>query len=261
MSHDQTYDEVDERFETILRALIERLRTSEAKDSVSSALLCLLLREWYSWQSIRVLQRHTPVQCQSAFMVDAGTLLRAMFDAYLQAERIFRDPAIPAELASQYLDFEHIERYRLQQTIMRHNNPLVDALRNSPHKDSGEMRVQQEYDRVKEKYLIEQKQCDGTVKRGPRTRDTWYQGTLHHLAQIAGREDEYDTFLASFNGCVHSSVFAIRHGPLVPEAHIVFLASTFTARVAAINVDYNRLDIGADRIILQEFCKTWLDEK
>lgn len=259
MVREQAYEEADERFETILGQVIQKLHASNGKDKVSLALFSLLVREANTWRSIRLLCKHTPKHFHTAFMVDAGTLLRAMFDAYLQADLIFRDPAKREELASQYLDYEHVERYKIQQKTLRHDNPYANLLQSSPYRPEGEVRVQQEFDRVKGTYLVEQKQSDGTVKLGTRTRDKWYKGDLFQLAAAASKEAEYDTFVTSFSGCVHSSAFAVRNGPMVPEDHVLFLASTFAARVAKMNVEYNQLDLGNEQMILDALCKSWLD--
>lgn len=65
-------------------------------------------------------------------MVDVATLLRAMFDAYIQADFIFRDPASRAERAALYLDFEHIERFKMKNKVLNHSNQLSDRLKSSP---------------------------------------------------------------------------------------------------------------------------------
>jgi hypothetical protein len=84
---------------------------------------------------------------------------------------------------------------------------------------------------------------------------------LSQLAKAASKKAEYDTFMASFSGCVHSSVIAVKNGPMVPPEHVLFLASTFAARLARMNVDYNQLNIGDDRMILDELCKGWFDNE
>ena len=261
MLKEQEYDEVDKRFETILQTIFQQIHFRAGNDNVSLALFCLLVRVSNSWRSIRLLQLHTPEQFQTGFMVDAGAVLRIMFDAYLQANFIFREPKDQIERATQYLEFEHVERYKMQQKVIRNDNEFTNTLNSSPYKEEGARRVQKEYDRVKDQFLVEKKQCDGTMKRGPGTRDKWYIGDLFQLAKAAGKEAEYDTFVFSFSGCVHSSAFAIKNGPTVAQDYVLSLASTFTARVATMNVDYNKLDIIAERPILDELCKSWLDQE
>jgi hypothetical protein len=223
------------------------------------ALFLLLVREANSWRSIRLLHKHTPEQFHDAFMVDAATLLRAMFDAYLQANLIWRDPARQTELATRYLEFEHVERYKMMQRVLCHDNPLTDVLKSSAKRTEGEQRLRHEFDRVKDAFLVDQRKCDGDLKRGPRTRDKWYKGDLSKLATAAGREAEYDTFVAQFSGCVHSSALAVKYGPMVPPKDVLLLASTITARVARMNLEYNQLDIGDERMIVDEFCTGWLE--
>jgi hypothetical protein len=244
------YDVVDEKFEAILRAIIQALEGRQGKDKVSLALYFLLAREANTWRSIRLFLKHVPLQFHGAFMVDIGTLLRAMFDAYLQADYIFRDPAKRSQLAAQYLDFAHIEQYQMPRKVLRHDNSIANALKESPMKSDGEKRLQAEYDRVKDQFLIDE-------KKGPR--DKWYKGNLRQLAEAAGKVAEYDTFMASFSGCVHSSAFAVGRGPMIPQEYVLSLASAFAARVAKMNVEYDQFDLGGDQTVLDEFCKSWLD--
>jgi hypothetical protein len=247
MSREQDYAHLDEAVEALLREIILKSEKRNGKDDVSLALFCLLLREANTWRSIRLLHQHTPREFHNAFLVDAGTLLRAMFDAYVQADFIFRDPRRRTELATQYLEFEHVERYKLMNKVLRHDNPLTDVLETSAKRSEGEKRLQQEFDRVKARFTG--------------TRNKWYQGDLPQLANAAGKEDEYDTFVSSFSGCVHSSALAVRNGPMVPPKDALLLASTFAARVARIIVEYNQLDLGEERTILDELCKGWLDKE
>jgi hypothetical protein len=247
MLQGQDRQETDERFERILRAIIHELYAREGKGKVTLALFCLLIREANTWRSIRLLRQHTPEQFCSVFMVDAGTLLRAMFDAYVQADFIFRDPTKRADLPTAYLDFEHVERYQMVHKVPRHDNPLTDVLESSAKRPDGEKRLQQEFDRVKAQFAG--------------TRNKWYKGDLSQLAKAAGKEAEYDTFVTSFSGCVHSSAFAVNYGPMVPEDQVLFLASTFAARVSKINVEYNQLNLGEERMILEELCKGWFDKE
>jgi hypothetical protein len=261
MTDEQASEQVDNKFEEILRAIIAELHSRNSKDRVSVALFFLLVREANTWRSIRLLRKHTPEQFHTAFMVDAGTLLRAMFDASLQADFIFCDPATRIERATQYLDFEHVERYVMVQKVLRHENQLANTLKSSPLRPDGEKRVQEAYDRVKDQFLlVEKKKCNGNGKHAARTRDKWYKGGLFQLAEAAGKVAEYDTFVASFSGCVHSSAFAVRKGPVSPIEHVLVLSSKFAARVAKLNVEYNQLELGEDRLILEELCKSSLDK-
>jgi hypothetical protein len=184
-------------------------------------------------------------------MVDAATLLRAMFDACFQAEFILSDPAKREERAALYLDFEHVERYQMMSKVFRHDNQLTDRLRSSPKKTpEAEKRLQEEYDRVKDRYLR---------PGNDRKPEKWYKTNLRELAK--GKEDQYDTFVATYQGCVHSSALAVRNGPLVKPEHVLFVASFIVAGVARLNADYNKLPIDADdRMVLDELCKSPLTQ-
>jgi hypothetical protein len=134
------------------------------------------------------------------FLVDAAVLLRCMFDAYLQADYIVRDPAKQTERGARYLEFQHVERYKAEERFFRHKNPLTDVLRNSHRRIAGQTRTRAEFERVKGAFLRKDKGSASTGKRAHETRDQWYEGNLGQLAEGAGRKDEYDTFVYPFSG-------------------------------------------------------------
>ena len=249
-------DEVDEYVLHLMKQVIRQANECSENDSVARALLFFLLRVANTWRSIRTLRNNTPDE--EGFAVDAGTLLRAMFDAYIQAEYIVHDPSKADERARDYLDFEHVERFKSATSVMKHDTPLSNHLKASPKRAEGEKRLQQEYDRVKERYFVEKRRSDGTVKYGPGTRNTWYAQNLSDLARTLGREDEYDSLLKNFHGCVHSSPMAVRRGPMVSARHVLDWASTIAARVAKLSVEHHKFEL--DDLysrILNALCKPY----
>ena len=228
----------DKVFE-LLRNVITQSHPHAQTDVVARALLFFLLRVSNTWRSMRTLDKNTTDD--EGPMVDAGALLRVMFDAYLQAEYIASDEKVAVERANDYLDFEHVEKYKRAQRVTSYDNPFAQALKASPHRPTGEVRLQQEYNRVKARYLVEKRQPDGTIQRGPRMRRNWYSGTLADIARSLGKSDEYDILLATFHGCVHSSAWAVRRGPVISREHILDWASTIAARIARLSVEHNRI--------------------
>lgn len=224
-----------------LKHVIVQSEPRTKSDEVARALLFFLVRVSNTWRSIRTL--HECIPDDHGPMLDAGALLRAMFDAYLQAAYIVSDQKAAAERARDYFDFEHVERHRRVRTVLTYDNPLAEMLRSSPRRPEGEKRVHHEYDRVKAKYTSGKLRADGTVDPKARVRLNWYPGTLADVARSLGKSDEYDIFLAAFHGCVHSSALAVRNGPVVSREHIVDWASTIAARVARLNIEHNRIQL------------------
>ncbi len=249
-------DEVDGHVLELMKQVIRRANDGTHNDDVARALLFFLVRVANTWRSIRTLRNNTPDN--EGFTVDAGTLLRAMFDAYIQAAYIVHDPNDANQRAQDYLEFEHIERFKLANSVMKHDTPLSRHLKASTKRPKGEKRMQQEYDRVKSRYVLERKRPDGTVKRGTGTRNTWYAQNLAELAKILGKEDEYDSLLKMFHGCVHSSPLAVGRGPMVSADHVLDWASTIAARVAKLNVEHHKIKL--DELydgILEALCKPY----
>lgn len=249
-------DKVDGHVLELLKRVIKQANDGIENDDVARALLFFLVRVANTWRSIRTLRNNTPDE--EGFTVDAGTLLRAMFDAYIQAEYIAHDPSRAGERARDYLNFEHVERFKMANSAMKHDTPLSNHLKTSPKRPKGEQRMQQEYDRVKSRYFLERKRPDGTVKRGPGTRNTWYAQNLSELAKALGKEDEYDSLLKMFHGCVHSSPFAVGRGPMVSAEYVLDWASTIAARVAKLSVQHHKIEL--DDLyapILDALCKPY----
>jgi hypothetical protein len=234
-------DRFDEHIRDLIGYVINASMSPSREDQVAAALLCLLVRVANSWRSIRTLRTHTPDA--DGFAVDAGAILRAMFDAYLQAEYIVSDQEQSHSRASLYFDFEHVEKYKHMQKWMEHNNSMTERLKKSPHRPAGERNVREQYDRVKDRFLVEKRQKDGTIKRGPATRNQWFSGDLRTIAKGLGKLDEYDLLLASLHGCVHSSVRALKVGPPVSGDHVLFWATTVVARIINLNVRYNNIPL------------------
>jgi hypothetical protein len=209
----------------------------------------LLVREVNTWKTIIFLMRQTPKEFLDSVTIDVGTLLRAMFDAYLQAHYVIHDSDQQQARAKLFLNYEHVERFNRVNRTLRHDNPLTKRLKSSQLRAEGDVRNQEAFDRVK---------CDYVMPNG-RIRNTWYPGDLYRLANDAGKIDEYDTLVSSLHGCVHSSVFTLRFGPPLPNNAAIVLASALLARVASLMADQVALDTGDDRIVLEEFSKKLWD--
>ena len=105
---------------------------------------------------------------------------------------------------------------------------------------------------------VERKLADGTSKSGPGTRNTWYAANLSEVARIVGKEDEYDSLLKTFHGCVHSSPFGVGRGPMISPEHVLDWASTIAARVAKLNVEHHKMELdGFYDSFLAALCKPY----
>jgi ribosomal protein S18 acetylase RimI-like enzyme len=247
MGEEQINSHVFAMLGNVVRNSYERRESSV----VSQALLSFLTRACNTWVSIRTLREYSPDQ--RVFIVDAGTLLRAMYDAYLQAEYLLSDPSKAAERAHDYFDFQHVERYKQAEKLMRHDNEFSRRMKNSPERPEGEKRVNREHDRVKNRFLKSKK---GDV------RDHWYPSNLRQIASSQGKV-EYDIIVTSLQGCVHSSAMTVQNGPPISPEYITAWASSIAARVAKLNVDYNKIEPNdQDSQILAQLSKppAWLTD-
>jgi Family of unknown function (DUF5677) len=185
-----------------------------------------LTRVANTWKSIRTLRKYS--DDSDIFVVDAGTLLRAMYDAYFQAEYLVSQSDERSQRAQDYFDFAHVERYKFVTKILSANNFFANRLKASPKRQEGEQENKRRFEGVKSRFV--------TKKNGSATRNHWYPGTLAEIA----KSDEYDTLFTSFNGCVHSSASALASGPFVTAENVLIFASTTAAKVARLSVSYNK---------------------
>jgi hypothetical protein len=246
---------VDDHIFEILKTVVEQ--TTNFKDVVARALHLFLVREFNSWRSIRILQNSfIEENDERGFMVDSGTLLRAMYDASLQAEYVVKDRNEAVNRANDYLDFEHIERYRLVQKVKLYDDSFTKKMMESPQREEGEKNVQQQFDLVKGRYFKEKKRQSGIIQKGPGTREYWFPGRLRDVAIHLEKEDEYDRFLFTLQGCVHSSAWALRIGPPFAPQYALDWASKIALCVAKLNVEYNIISLSdLQKTTMNKFCK------
>jgi hypothetical protein len=216
----------DDATENLLREVITHAQQVARNDIVSRALMYFLVRVANTWKSIRTLRSYS--KDRDIFVVDAGTLLRAMYDAYYQAEYLVSKSDESSQRAQDYFDFEHVERNKFVTKILSANNFFANRLKASPKRQVGEQENKRRFENVKPRFVAK--------KNGNATRNHWYPGTLAEIA----KSDEYDTLFASFNGCVHSSASALASGPFVTAENVLIFASTIAAKVARLNVDHNK---------------------
>lgn len=257
MNQDDNLKEVaNDHVLELLRNVIREAEPCSRTDLVARALLFFLVRVSNTWRSMRALDKYVPDD--EGPMLDAGALLRVVFDAYLQAAYIAHDKTKAVARAQDYLDFAHVERYKQAQKVIGCDNPFANALKSSPDRPAGEQRLQQEFDRVCGRYAAPEGRKKGVQKGKVRVRTNWYPGTLADIAQSIGRSEEYAFIHSSFHGCVHSTALAVEKGPLVRRKYILDWASTVAARVASLSVEHNR--IGLDEFysrLLAALCRPY----
>lgn len=247
MSTKSIFEEGDNLVQSLWQLVICHSHSRSSSDDVARALLCFMVRVSNTWRSIRTLRNNT--SDAEGFMIDAGTLLRAMYDAYFQAEYLVSDPSKSEERAADYFDFEHVEKYKSVERLMSHNNWVAQRLQSSSKRAEGEKENLRHFERVKKRF--------STTKSPNKTRSHWYPGNLLELANIVKKADEYDTFLAIFNGCVHTSGFASKNGPPVSSQYVLEMASMITAKIARLNVAHNRIELTKDhQELLDVLCRS-----
>jgi hypothetical protein len=240
---DHSQNKVDNYVEQLLQRVLSGSKKFTDLDIVSRALYFFLVRVANTWLSLHTLLNCSPNQ--ECFMLDAGVLIRWMFDAYLQALFMASDPMKQVERATLYFEFRHVDRYELARRGVKLPGLVGDHLRTSQSKVKGEKLIEEQYDRVKTNFL----RPNGIV------REKWYAANLGKLADDLQKRAEYDMFLNPSHGCVLSSAFAIERGPTLSPQIIAEVSTTLAGRVAQLNVAHNKLDVSQeDREFLEQVC-------
>jgi Family of unknown function (DUF5677) len=206
--------------------VIVQVNEMTKQDKVCQALFCLLWRNFLTWRTIQTIRTHaSPAELS---LLDVAVLIRCMFDAYLQADFIYRDPSKREERAKLYLDYQFVDRLNATVKTLRHHNGLSRRLGQSKLREEGEKPIREAYDRVKSQFIKGQPPTDGSE---PELRTKWYKENLGQLATTLGRKDEYDTFVSPYSGCVHSSSYPLTSGPSGTHDVFAMFATTLVARV------------------------------
>ena len=230
----------------LLRHIITLAHNKNSDRPSSRALLGFVVRNAGSWKTLNALVGHCENEdAFKAVAIDCGAVVRCMYDAYIQALYVIHDPNDCDRRGELYLEYEHVERYRQMQKLIGQDNELSEYLHNSPLREIGEVRIQQEYDRVKGNYSSGRR--DGV-------RNHWYPQHLRAIAEEVGRQDEFDWFVAGFHGSVHSGPLTVFHGPALPGAGVLYIAISIAARTAMLLAKHEDLDLDQDALgLLQGF--------
>jgi hypothetical protein len=154
---------------------------------------------------------------------DGMTLLRAMYDAHLQALYILQDPTKADERAQLFLDFRWIEQRRIQKIIEGNPTRLAQKLLQSPKRAEGEAEREANYQKLRPRFL---------TKDGKKDRGDWYPGTLRDIAVAVGLESEYEIIQKDLSGAVHSTPTLLLGGPsLSKPEHLLLLGWKLMYRV------------------------------
>ena len=231
---DDDREAADDFFHELLRQVVAESYSRSKSDCVARALLCFLVRAANSWRSIRILSKSATNEAEAEGMtIDAATLLRATYDAYFQAEYLVQVPDQSEQRATDYFEFEHVDRYKRMKSVLNHDNWIAKRLKASPKRDAGESNNQVQFDRVKHRFFTKKSSI----------RNHWHSGNLRDVAKWLEKEDEYDTFLAAFNGCVHTSALASRFGPPISAGQVLSMASIIAAKTLQLNVAHNGINL------------------
>lgn len=260
MSESTSPDPVHDHFEALLALAITESHKRCGNDQVAKAIMAFLVRAANSWLSIKTL--YESAKNREGFLIDAGVILRAMFDAYLQAEYIAKDVSSASSRAADYFDFEHVDRYKTYRKWMSHDNYLTTRLKDSPKRLAGEPAVKEAYENVVTRFSKSKRPASAGAMKDSDVRNQWYFGNLRDVSQELGKADEYDLLFSAFHGCVHSSAHALFHGPPLTADGLMMWASTVAARLIQLNLSYHGISLAeSDKRVLDLYNRPYFSDR
>jgi hypothetical protein len=201
--------------------IVAKLNAAHHPGPVTRAVELLLTRIVAGGNSLGVLRRSNV----HPYTFDEAMIVRGIYDAMLQALSILvEDDATREERARLYLDWYWIEKKDEIERYDKNSTFLAQRMSKSPRRPGAEPFFEQEYQRAFRKYV---------TKKGDKTRQHWYCGTLRELAKAItpSLESEYDLLQAYLSGPTHSSVYALSEPPVFDKELLADFAWRFSYRV------------------------------
>ncbi len=146
-------------------------------------------------------------------------LIRSLLELSMQLEFLLKDPE---ERAQDYLDFEHVTRYKQVQALVKAPvGTIARTIAYSPDRLSGEPRLKRNYDRVRARFARGKSQ----------TWPSWYCMTVRDLDKTVGRLPEYNFWYKLCSGWAHGDPFQSREQQLVKPPAVLIASICYYARM------------------------------
>jgi hypothetical protein len=215
--------------------IVAKLNACQRPGVVTRAIELLLTRIVAGGNSLSVLRQSNV----HPYTFDEAMIVRGIYDAMLQALYILDDVATCDERGELYLDWywieknDEIERYDSNPTF------LAQRMSKSPRRPATEPFFEKKYRESFPKYA---------TKKGDKTRQHWYCGSLRELAKgiTPCLESEYELLQAYLSGPTHSSVYALTEPPVFDKELLADFAWRFSYRVLGKFARYKGITLTED---------------
>lgn len=166
-------------------------------------------------------------------------LLRSMFELSVQLEYLLQSPEVRAE---DFLEFEHVSRYRLAEDINKGSQDgITRQVSQAPHRAAKVSRNKCEYERVRWRYEYTDEKCKTRVRKH------WYkERSFRDLCNRLERETEYKWMYKPASAWLHIDPLDIL-GKRAPGASHAFLwAMRQRARVLLLVANAKEIQLPED---------------
>lgn len=222
---------------------------------VGAVILGLSLRIEGTWDSIRILTTAT-AGLRSLASLDIATLIRASYDAWLQAEYIGRDAKMREIRARIYVNHRWLEAERFLERLDSQVNQTAALLREQAAVTRARASLPERSEAARA--LRKQVSLKQKSKEWYASRDV---SGLGDLAQYLGCYEEYQWLVELNHGAVHSSWTSIRHARFPTGLLACALATMTWARsVRLMCAILNKQLTETQKEKLSEYCNIdWLE--
>lgn len=243
--------ELDEISEFFASAASQIDDIALAESRYGSAIVGLVARVIGSWHSVRTLSL---LQSDKFWVVlDMATILRAAYEAWIQAEFIFHNDSKREDRTTAYFEHRWIEAERNLNNLGKQDNQVARLVQQHQRVVNGLPEIQRRASNAKRV----RKDCGFNERTA-----NWYSPlSLEAVARDAGFGDEHHWFVRQFHGAVHSSWTAIRYQRYPANSFSCAIAAILVAR--CLKLEARALDLSLPESIqsrLDYYCQlTWIE--
>jgi hypothetical protein len=215
-------------------SIVAKLTNVRRDTAVTKALELLMKRIVSGGNTLSCLREASSRYPEYDCALDGAAILRAIYDAMLQALYILHDPTACEERAQLYLDFYWIERWEAIALFDKSPTAVGTKVKDSPKRLQAEPAIKERFEQVKPAFMTNKRQLH----------KVWYRGNLRAIAKAVDLETEYELLQRQLSGAVHSSPLFLKDGSFYNAFLLVDLSWRFSFRVLGKFAQHEEVGLG-----------------
>lgn len=162
-------------------------------------------------------------------------LIRSLLELSMQLEFLLENPA---ERAQQYLDYEHVSKYRLEQAIVNASEgEIAKSIASSPDRPGGEAQLRVNYELVRDQFR----------KPNSKIWNNWYCKTVEDLAREVGRLADYQLWYRLCSRWSHGDPFQSDRVQMIDARQAYIASACFYGRTLLRTAEAKRIVLTSEQ--------------